>query len=258
MNVRGLHDFAVAALQVSMRSPMFFDSSLALSHTLLTMLGVEASVQFEAPVPQRVPLLVVSNHRSFLDAPLLITTLNHSVRFACHHYMSQVPGLREFVTALGCFPLDSPEQRHHTFFERATRLLQSQEIVGIFPEGAQSMIDVPEPDEFRCFQRGFAHLALRAPVENLTILPMAIVSSDESQGPVAPLQLFQWFDPSEPLFKQSGWHPAVVYHRVEVRVGTPIPITDALREQYRGKQGRRLVQDLTQTCSDSVSQLLHA
>ena len=241
-----------------MRSPMFFDSSLALSHTLLTMLGVETSVQFQSPVPRQVPLLVVSNHRSFLDAPLLITTLNHSVRFACHHYMSQVPGLREFVTALGCFPLDSPDQRHHTFFDRATRLLQSQEIVGIFPEGAQSMIDVPDPDEFRSFHRGFAHLALRAPIENLTILPMAIVSSDESQGPVAPLQLFQWFDPSEPLFKQSGWHPAVVYHRVEVRVGTPIPITEALREQYRGKQGRRLAHDLTQTCSDSVAQLLHA
>lgn len=241
-----------------MRSPMFFDGSLALSHVMLAMLGIETSTTFKEPLPKKGSLLVVSNHRSFLDAPLLMTTLNHPVRFACHHYMSQVPGLREFVTALGCFPLDSPEQGQHTFFDRATQLLQSQEIVGIFPEGAQSMIDVPHPDECRDFHRGFAHLALRAPVENLTILPMAIVSSSESQGPVAPLQLFQWFDPSEPMFKQAGWHPAVVYHRVEVRVGTPIPITHELREHYRGKQGRHLVHELTQACSDEVAQLLHA
>lgn len=241
-----------------MRSPMFFETSLALSQTLLTVLGVNASVQFEQPVPRQGALLVVSNHRSFLDAPLLMAALNRPVRFACHHYMSQVPGLREFVTALGCFPLDSPDQRQHTFFDRATQLLRAQEVVGIFPEGTQSMIDVPQPAECRPFHRGFAHLALRAPVEQLTILPMAIASADESQGPVAPLQLFQWFDPTEPLFQQSGWHPAVIYHHVEVRVGTPIPVTAELRDAYQGKQGRHLARGLTQTCSQEVARLLQS
>lgn len=223
---------------------------------MLSTLGIQTRITFQEPLPQQGSLLVVSNHRSFLDAPLLMATLDRSIRFACHHYMSQVPGLREFVTALGCFPMDSPGQRQRTFFDRASQLLRSHEVVGIFPEGTRSMINIPSPGECKPFYRGFAHLALRAPVDDLTVVPMAIAASHESQGPIAPLQLFQWFDPTEPLFQQSGWHPAVIYHQVEVRVGKPIPITPDLRDRYQGKQARQVTQTLTQACSEEVQRLL--
>ncbi|NEP46915.1 MAG: 1-acyl-sn-glycerol-3-phosphate acyltransferase, partial [Okeania sp. SIO2H7] len=153
---------------------MLFDIPLQLSHGLLTVAGTQVSVRYRERIPKAGPLLIVSNHRSFLDAPLLMAALDRSVRFACHHYMSQVPVLKDMVNALGCFPLDAPGQRRQVFFQKATSILQSQQPVGIFPEGANPMVRSTQPHELGRFHRGFAHLALRMPIESLAILPVAI------------------------------------------------------------------------------------
>ncbi len=87
------------------------------------------------------------------------------------------------------------------------------------------------------FHRGFAHLAFRVPVQELAILPVAIASTEEKRHSVAPLKLFSLFDPSEPLFDCWGWHPAIIYHRVNIMFGHPIWITEAERQQYRGRRG---------------------
>lgn len=236
---------------------MFPDPPLHLSHTLLTGLGVQISLHCSERVPATKRILLVSNHRSFLDAPLLMAAINRSVRFACHHYMSQVPLLREMVSLMGGFPLDAPRKRQKGFFRQSVKLLQSCQTVGIFPEGAQPMVQVKPPHQLSPFHRGFAHLALRAPVKELAILPVAIASTEEVRHALAPLKLFSLFDPSEPLFDRWGWHPAIVYRRVNILLGHPIWITDAQRQQYRGKGGGRLARELTQSCFDQIAGLLH-
>jgi 1-acyl-sn-glycerol-3-phosphate acyltransferase len=233
-----------------------FISPLHLSRGLLAAVGTEISLSHAKRIPPTERILVVSNHRSFLDAPLLMAALDRSVRFACHYYMSQVPILREAVAALGAFPLDAPQQRQNTFFQRSVDFLASRQAVGIFPEGAQPMVQVNQPHELSPFHRGFAHLALRAPVGELAILPVAIVSSEEARHPLAPLKLFSLFDPSEPLFDCWGWHPAIVYRRVHLLFGRPLWIGEAQRQQYRGRQGGVLVKELTQVCYDEVAGLL--
>lgn len=235
---------------------MLLNSPLTLSHSLLNVLGVRTFFYDRGRMPTTGPILVVSNHRSLFDAPLLMAAVRRPVRFACHHYMSQVPLLKELVTQLGCFPLDEPGQRQHSFFEQATRLLQSQQVVGIFPEGATPMVQRTEPSQVGRFHRGFAHLALRAPVPDLTVVPVAIAANDETVNSVMPLQVLSWFDPSEPLFQQSGWHPMVVYHRVNVLVGKPLQITAAQRQQYQGKQARSSVTELTEYCHQEISALV--
>ncbi|GAB4374132.1 MAG: lysophospholipid acyltransferase family protein [Elainellaceae cyanobacterium] len=209
-------------------------------------------------LPQDGAVLVVSNHRSFMDAPLLMSAINRSVRFACHHYMGQVPILREFVTRMGGFPLDAPDHRQQTFFHQATQLLQTRQAVGIFPEGAQPMVQLTPPEKMGEFQRGFAHLALRAPVQDLAILPVAIASQAEFTSSPFPLRALSWFDPSEPLFNQSGWHPMVVYQRVNVFIGRPVWINDHQRQSYQGKQAKSVVADLTTYCQSEISSLLQS
>jgi 1-acyl-sn-glycerol-3-phosphate acyltransferase len=231
-------------------------SPLLISQQLLTLMGTRLFVHHQNRVPTDSAILVVSNHRSFMDAPLLMAAIDRSIRFACHHYMGQVPVLREFVTRLGCFPLDAPDQRQQMFFHQATQLLQTRQAVGIFPEGAQPMVQLTCPNDMGEFQRGFAHLALRAPITDLAILPVAIASHSESTTSPFPLKLLSWFDPSEPLFNQSGWHPMVVYQHVDVLVGRPIWITNAQRQSYRGKQARTVVSDLTAHCQDEIDHLL--
>ncbi|MEM9136209.1 MAG: lysophospholipid acyltransferase family protein [Cyanobacteria bacterium P01_F01_bin.42] len=235
---------------------MIFDIPLHFSRSLITSFGTQISVRNRERIPASGPMLVISNHRSFLDAPLLMSVVNRSVRFACHHYMSQVPVIKELAATLGCLPLDRPGQRQRTFFNQATDLLRSNRSVGIFPEGTTPMVQVTTPNDMAPFHRGFAHLALQAPVNRLNILPVAISALEEHVSPVAPLKLLSLFDPSEPLFDQPGWHPSVNYQRVNLSIGHPIKITNLYREQYHGRKAGRVAKDLTHVCHTEISRLL--
>ena len=214
-------------------------------------------VHHQHRIPRESPVLVVSNHRSFLDPVLLTAALGRSIRFACHHYMGQVPVIREVVTTFGAFPLEAPEYRKQHFFSQATALLQTGEMVGVFPEGAEPMVNFTQPHTVGKFQRGFAHLALRAPVRNLAVLPVAIASmEEESVRSGIPLKLLSLFDPSEPLFDRAGWHPVIVYQRVNVLIGRPYWITVDRQQQYRGKKAKAVVAELTEHCQGEIEQLL--
>jgi 1-acyl-sn-glycerol-3-phosphate acyltransferase len=233
------------------------DSVLLISRLFLAAIGSRTFLHHADRIPTEGAVLLVSNHRSFMDPLLLTVAVNRPIRFACHHYMGQVPVLREVVTGLGCFPLDDPSHRQKHFFRQATALLQAQEMVGVFPEGASPMVRSTPPNIMGDFQRGFAHLALRAPVSNLAILPVAIASSEEHLiSSRIPLKLLSFFDPSEPLFNQPGWHPAIVYQRSNIMFGRPFWITPSHRQQYQGKHAKQLVTDLTNYVSQEISGLL--
>ncbi len=240
------------------------NSPQQISHGFLTATGTKIFRYYEDRIPQHSPVIVASNHRSFMDAPILMAAVDRPIRFACHHYMGQVPVLREIVTGLGCFPLEAAPSRQQGFFQRALQLLQSNQAVGIFPEGTKPMVNFTEPNGITDFQRGFAHLALRAdaggdtvkPVKDLVILPVAIASIEETSSSAVPLRLLSLFDPSEPLFEQNGWHPLVVYRRVAVLIGRPHRITASMRQQYQGKQAKTVVTDLTDRCQAEIVELL--
>lgn len=236
---------------------MIFQDPLGLSHLLLSSFGTHIKVDHLHRIPKDKTILVVSNHRSFMDAPLLMASLGQPIRFACHHYMSKVPGLREIVEALGCFSLDASNQSQQVFFKQATRFLQSQQLIGIFPEGSQSMVQPTLPHQTETFQRGFAHLAMRSLIPNLAILPVAIVSQKESVYPGIPLPLLHFFDPSEPLFDRLGWHPLIIYQKVKILMGHPFLITPRHQKQYRGSQCKEVVKQLTQYCQAEITHLLN-
>ncbi len=233
------------------------NSPLMLSQGMLSVLGVKTSCVYSERVPRRTPLLVISNHRSFLDTPLLMSALNRSIHFACHHYMGQVPVLREVIYGLGCLPLEPQGQRSKTFFQQATQLLKDHKGIGIFPEGAKPMVEISAPGEVQPFHRGFAHLALQAPVANLGILPVAIAAHEERRDPGLPLPLLQFFDPSEPLFRKSGWQTAIIYRRVSILIGQPLWILPNHRQRYQGKEAKAVVAEITQTCRHQIMTLLH-
>jgi 1-acyl-sn-glycerol-3-phosphate acyltransferase len=233
------------------------NTPLEVSRWLLLGMGTQLFRYYEDRVPRDGPIVVVSNHRSFMDAPVLMVGLRRSIRFACHHYMGQVPVMREIVTGqLGCFPLEVPEYRQQDFFRQANKLLQASQAVGVFPEGAKPMVEFSQPDRVGEFQRGFAHLALRSPVKDLALLPVAIASLEEVSNAVVPLRLLSLFDPSEPLFDREGWHPLVLYRRVAVLIGRPYWIEHQNRQKYFGKQAKAVVADMTEYFHSEISNLL--
>ena len=230
---------------------------LLISRLFLAAIGSRTFVYHADRIPSAGAILVVSNHRSFMDPLLLTVAVNRQIKFACHHYMGQVPVMREMVTALGCFPLDNSSHRQQDFFRKATKLLQAEEMVGVFPEGAAPMVRHSPPNLISDFQRGFAHLALRSPVANLAVLPVAIASSDERLiSSRIPLKLLSFFDPSEPLFNQPGWHPAIVYQRSNIMFGRPFWVKSSHRQQYYGKYAKQLVNNLTDYVSQEIANLL--
>ena len=240
------------------------NSPQQISHGFLTVTGTKIFRYYEDRIPQSSPVLVVSNHRSFMDAPILIAAVERPIRFACHHYMGQVPVMREIVTELGCFPLEAAPSRQQGFFQQALHLLQANQAVGVFPEGTNPMVNYTKPNGIGDFQRGFAHLALRAeggsdtvkPVKDLVILPVAIASIEEKSTSAVPLRLLSLFEPTEPLFAQDGWHPLVIYRRVAVLIGRPYRITPSMKQQYQGKQAKTVVADITNSCQAEIIELL--
>ncbi|TVP63712.1 MAG: 1-acyl-sn-glycerol-3-phosphate acyltransferase [Nodularia sp. (in: Bacteria)] len=233
------------------------NSPLDLSRYFLAALSTQMFRYHENRIPRDASILVVSNHRSFMDALILMSALSSPIRFACHHYMGQVPLMREIVTGqLGCFPLEDKPNRQQSFFEQSQIILQSKQMVGVFPEGTRPMVTSTKPNELGKFQRGFAHLALRSTVQDLAILPIAIASLEEVNTYGLPLRLLSIFDPSEPLFNQPGLHPLVLYRRVAVLIGRPYWITPKHQQKYHGKQAKNVVTELTEHCHDEIASLL--
>jgi 1-acyl-sn-glycerol-3-phosphate acyltransferase len=129
--------------------------------------------------------------------------------------------------------------------------------LAIFPEGTSPMVRETSPNSIGEFHRGFAHLALRAPVENLIIVPVAITADRELNTGLFPVRWLQLFDPTEPLFDRPDWHPLVLYHQVRVSIGTPIAISANEKQNYHGRQALNWVKDLTHHCHQEIRSLLN-
>ncbi|MGV2828102.1 lysophospholipid acyltransferase family protein [Myxosarcina sp. GI1(2024)] len=236
---------------------MSFYTSHLTAQSILSAIDVRLSVEGADRIPQDIPTIVISNHRSFLDAPILIASLPYSLRIACHHYMGQAPIIRQVaVELLGCFPLAESPHKKQRLFARAAKLLAARQWVGLFPEGTKPMVEPTQPNRLNEFERGFAHLAWRVPVSQLAVLPIAIASLDETIYPTIPIRWLRQFDRKEPFFDRPGFHPMIIYHRVKVAIGRPYIIDSAKKQQYQGKQAKELALGLTHYCQTQISELL--
>ena len=227
-----------------------------IAQSLTSAVNLQLTYSYLDRIPHDIPTIVVSNHRSFLDAPILIKTIPNTLRIACHHYMGETPVVRDIVNSLGCFPLAEAKKRQKDFFEQASRLLTSRQWIGLFPEGTRPMIEPTVADEIGDFHRGFAHLAWKVPIDNLAVLPVAIVSLSETNYPSIPIRWLEPFDRNEPFFQRQGLHPMLIYHRVHVAIGQPYLITKAQKQEYKGRQAKVLATDLTNYCQNRITELL--
>ncbi|MEL6495403.1 MAG: lysophospholipid acyltransferase family protein [Cyanobacteria bacterium J06623_7] len=227
-----------------------------LAQSIISAVNLKLTHSYTERIPQDLPTIVVSNHRSFLDAPILIKTIPNTLRIACHHYMGQTPVVRNLVDALGCFPLGPAEHRQKEFFEQASHLLTARQWVGLFPEGTRPMIEPTSPQEINQFHRGFAHLAWKVPVPNLAVLPVAIASQAETTYPSIPISWLKQFDRDEPFFQRQGLHPMLVYHRVHVAIGRPYLLNAAQKQEYKGRKAKLMAIELTDYCQAHITDLL--
>jgi len=137
------------------------------------ILNIDLDVAGLDRLDRRTPYVFMSNHLSFLDAPLLVTVIDRPVRFVVKRFVFRVPVLGLGMRFAGYVPLDK-----EGVGEGRKRIALAVELIRtrgysflVYPEGTRS----PE-GELLPFRRGGFFLALDA---GATIVPVTIKGTYE-------------------------------------------------------------------------------
>ncbi|MEK7857994.1 MAG: AMP-binding protein [Elusimicrobiota bacterium] len=154
-------------------------------------------------VPRSGPVLLVSNHVSFIDAFLISLATRRHIRFLMFRSYYDLPVANWFFQAMGCIPIsdrDSPKALIQSFRD-ARDLLAAGAAVCIFAEG-----EISRHGQMLRFKRGFERI-----VEGLDV-PIVPVHLDQVWG-----SIFS-FEGGRAIFKK----PRRIPYPVTVSFGAPL------------------------------------
>jgi len=170
-------------------------------------------------VPKTGPLIVVSNHLSRADPPIISAGIPRRIVFMAKEELFRSPFMALLVKGFGAFPVRK-RQADRDALRRAHEVLEKGLALGVFPEGTRSDSGVLQPGML-----GAAFIALKT---GAPVLPVGIYGTEEFKG--APFL----------------WHPAITMH-----IGEPFPVSPA-----QGRVTRQALQDLTAFMMGRIAQLL--
>jgi 1-acyl-sn-glycerol-3-phosphate acyltransferase len=117
-------------------------------------------------VPAQGPLVLVSNHISNLDPPLLGSSAQRKVYFMAKEELFRFPLLRALIQSWGAFPVKRGAADRQSI-RYAMNLLKEGEAIGVFPEGTRSKTGK--------LGKGLSGAALFALRSDAVVIPVAIV-----------------------------------------------------------------------------------
>lgn len=119
-------------------------------------------------LPKDGPVLVIANHISLLDPPLVgIGFRQRALTYMAKRELWDLPLLKQFLDAIMAIPVARQAGEDRRTFMAAVRRLKAGEAVLIFPEGTRS-----RSGELQEFQAGAAALACSVP--GVRILPVRL------------------------------------------------------------------------------------
>lgn len=139
-------------------------------------------------IPESGPLVVMSNHISYLDPPLIGAIMPRKIHYMAKAELFKNKFIGFFLKKLGAFPLKRGTGDSRAF-RKAIKILRDDEVLGIFPEGTRYPEGSPgEPHS------GSVMIAIMA---KSPILPIAIKNIKKKGKPKVnigePLVLEEYF-----------------------------------------------------------------
>ena len=144
----------------------FFDASgrtqhrvaRAWAHMLLAIAGARIRVEGLERIAPGASCVIVANHLSFMDIPVILAHLPVEIRFLAKRSLFTVPFIGTHLRRAGHLPVEREEVRASlkTMAEAAQMIRNRGISVLIFPEGGRS------PHEMREFMEGAAYIAIKA------------------------------------------------------------------------------------------------
>ena len=171
-------------------------------------------------VPPKGPLIVVSNHQSNMDPPILSASIPRHINFMAKRGLFHNPVASYLLKAYGAFPIN-PNGGDLAAIQRSIKLLQRDAAMVIFPEGTRS------PGAMRKAIPGIALVVLRS---GAPILPVGITGTER----IGPL-----------------WQVAVPRGEFKVRIGQPFSIPP-----MEGRVSREQLEAITTMIMERVAVLL--
>jgi len=87
-------------------------------------------------LPDEGPVILMSNHISAYDPPLLVAIFSRPVRFMAKKELFENPVVRFVLFLADAFPVDR-SKNDITAVKKALSVLKDQEVLGLFPEGTR-------------------------------------------------------------------------------------------------------------------------
>jgi len=128
---------------------------------------VRVEVEGTENIPKDSNFLVIANHQSLLDIPLLLAYIDPALAFIAKKEVSKIPMIGSFVKEMGGVFLDRSDARKavSALMEAMKNLKEGRSFV-LFPEGTRST-----DGNLKEFKKGSLKLALRT---NVKVLPVVI------------------------------------------------------------------------------------
>lgn len=182
-------------------------------------------------VPASGPLLVVGNHVTFLEPPLITALLPRRVTFLALYDLFDIRWLAWMLRFMGVLPVKRGGTRDLDALRAAVDLLRQGEAVGIFPEGTRSGV----PGLLRA-NPGVSLLAHRT---GAPVLPVAVTGTDRLERAGAFL-LARWRGPRVRVVIGEPFTPEIGAGKIEhqaVADAILARVAALLPPAYRGYYG---------------------
>ena len=165
-------------------------------------------------IPPEGPVIVASNHVSFVDPLILAGMIRRPVNFVMYYKIYRIPVLNFIFRTGKAIPIASrgedPEILQNAY-RRMHDVLETGDVLGIFPEGR-----ITRDGELNEFKRGVERIIGEQPVP---VVPMALCNLWGSL-----------FSRRDPLLKRR---PYKLWALIELRIGKAIPPAEVSAERLQ-------------------------